>query len=507
VTTAKARTLLIPLALLAAGAGPIPGVAREGAPAPEGSPAHEAAPAPAAPRGPRVYKLTVRPQPTTQPALRHRLLPDVADETPGNAAPLYLLAFIQAADVPQRVRELAPLGPEEAARYGIPPEKFHPGFDRILLYLEAPLDRLPREEVEQLLANYEPALRNLDLAARREHCRWELPVREHRMGAPLSHLNPARDLVNVAAVRARLQIARRDYAGAVATLQSTLELARDLNDQALLVQALVGAGIAGRSLQGVTELMQQPDGPNLYWSLAALPRPYMDLRAALRLERAFVLFAFPQLRRIHDDLSAEQWRAMFTHVSQVTGARGSGTSGEVSAAMHGVLLYPRAKQWLVEQGTPPQEVEAMSVASALARYQFGQYEVWYDEVLKLTALPYWQAQEGLRRVERRLADARDGNPLVAIIPAVHRAYLTGVMLDRQVAALQTVEALRNYAAAHDGQLPAQLEELSETPAAPDPTTGKPFVYRVQENHVTLESPAPPGERPTDAMRMEVTFVK
>jgi hypothetical protein len=234
----------------------------------------------------------------------------------------------------------------------------------------------------------------------------------------------------------------------------------------------------------------------------------MDVRAALQMERAFVLFAFPQLRRVHAaDLSAEDWRALFKHIAQVTGARAPGTSGEVSAAMFGVVLYPRAKQWLIEQGTPPEEVEAMSVASALARYQFGQYEAWYDEVLKLTSLPYWQAQEGLRRVERRLADARDGNPLIAIIPPVHRAYLTGVMLDRRVAALQTVEALRNYAAAHDGQLPAQLEELSETPAAPDPTTGKPFAYRVEGNQVTLESPAPPGERPTDAMRVEVTFVK
>jgi hypothetical protein len=106
-----------------------------------------------------------------------------------------------------------------------------------------------------------------------------------------------------------------------------------------------------------------------------------------------------------------------------------------------------------------------------------------------------------------VASERDGNTLIALIPSVHRACLTAVKLDRRVAALQTVEALRNYAAAHGGALPARLEELSETPAADDPSTGKPFVYRVAGNQVTLESPAPPGERAADAMRVEVTFVR
>jgi hypothetical protein len=499
VRTATAQCLLIPIALLTAAAAP-----PELQP-PETLPAVLAA-APA--RGPQVFKLTVRPQPTSQPALRHRLLPDVADETPGNAAPLYLLSFMQAAAVPASLREHPPLTPEDAARYGIKPGDFSPGMDRVTLYLNAALDKLPREEAEQFLGNFVPAFENMDLAARREYCRWELPLRENRVGVVVSHLNPARDFVNLMSLRARLQIFRRDYAGALATLQGTFELARDLNDQALLVQALVGVGAAEKALDGVVELMQQPDAPNLYWALAALPRPYVDLRASLQLERASMLFSFPQLRRVRTaNLSAEEWGAMSKHIAQSTGARGPDTSSKLSAAMLGAVLYPRAKQWLIEQGTPQEEVEALSVASVLARYQVGQYDVWYDETLKLTSLPYWQAQEGLRRVERRIADERDSNTLIATIPPVHRAYFTGVKLDRQIAALQTVEALRNYAADHNGALPGRLEELSETPASDDPSTGKPFVYRVKANQVTLESPAPPGERPSDAMRVEVNFVK
>jgi hypothetical protein len=272
----------------------------------------------------------------------------------------------------------------------------------------------------------------------------------------------------------------------------------------------VGVGIATKSLEGVAELLQQPDAPNLYWALAALPRPYMDLRAALHLERASILFSFPQLRRLQNaNLSAEEWRAIFTNVTQSTGARSyrPGASSPLGAALLGAALYPRAKQWLREQGATAQEVEALTVPAALARYQYGVYESWYDEVLKLTSLPYWQAQEGLRRAERRAAEEEGSSPLLALIPAVHPAYFTGVKLDREVAALQTVEALRNYAAAHDGKFPARLEELSETPAAADPSTGKAFIYQVKDNHATLESHAPPAQPPSQGLRVEVTLVK
>src|SRR4051812_115631 len=42
--------------------------------------------------GPRIVKLTVRPQSTTRPALAIRLLPSLTEQTPGDAASVYLIA-------------------------------------------------------------------------------------------------------------------------------------------------------------------------------------------------------------------------------------------------------------------------------------------------------------------------------------------------------------------------------------------------------------------------------
>jgi hypothetical protein len=51
--------------------------------------------------------------------------------------------------------------------------------------------------------------------------------------------------------------------------------------------------------------------------------------------------------------------------------------------------------------------------------------------------------------------------------------------------LTTVEAIRSYAAANNGELPAQLSDITETPVPLNPATGEPFEYRVDNGTATL----------------------
>jgi hypothetical protein len=55
-----------------------------------------------------------------------------------------------------------------------------------------------------------------------------------------------------------------------------------------------------------------------------------------------------------------------------------------------------------------------------------------------------------------------------------------------------LEALRIYAAAHEGQLPQSLADLTEVPIPEDPVTCKPFVYRLVDSKAILEGPALPN---------------
>jgi hypothetical protein len=77
-----------------------------------------------------------------------------------------------------------------------------------------------------------------------------------------------------------------------------------------------------------------------------------------------------------------------------------------------------------------------------------------------------------------------------------------------VAIWRAVEAVRAYAAAHDGRPPATLEEIIETPAPVDPFTGKGFVYSVKGDEVTIEGPTLAGMTPArTGIRVVMTLIR
>lgn len=62
----------------------------------------------------------------------------------------------------------------------------------------------------------------------------------------------------------------------------------------------------------MTELMNRPDAPNLYWALASLPRPLLSYQRAMEMERTFVVADFPELADPHlADFTGQQWRDVF----------------------------------------------------------------------------------------------------------------------------------------------------------------------------------------------------
>ena len=67
-----------------------------------------------------------------------------------------------------------------------------------------------------------------------------------------------------------------------------------------------------------------------------------------------------------------------------------------------------------------------------------------------------------------------------------------VRLEREIAALRTIEALRIFAAAHDRKFPARLADIREVPVHANPATGKEFNYRLDDNTAILELPRSDG---------------
>jgi hypothetical protein len=147
-----------------------------------------------------------------------------------------------------------------------------------------------------------------------------------------------------------------------------------------------------------------------------------------------------------------------------------------------------------------------------------QYDRLLDEMLKWQNFPDGEAKKGIAQAERLLRQARvnalslapevPALPLATVmLPPYFRPFYARARLDRQFAALRCVEAVRLYAAAHGGRLPAKLADVKEVPVPPDPYLGRPFVYHVSNGIATLEGPPPDGDQANDrnALRYELTL--
>ncbi len=77
------------------------------------------------------------------------------------------------------------------------------------------------------------------------------------------------------------------------------------------------------------------------------------------------------------------------------------------------------------------------------------------------------------------------------LPATQRVLLARDRLERQFVALRLIEAIRLYAANHQGKLPPTLADVKEVPLPVCPLTGKSFAYRVEDDKAYLSAPPTP----------------
>jgi hypothetical protein len=437
---------------------------------------------------PRVYQLTVHPGAPPAAALRYRLMPDPSDLTAGNAAPVYLSALL-----------LAPKLTDEQQQ-------------QLDKWMDMPLEKLPRDQVQRFLDDScKTAFAQAEIAARRDFCHWDMPWREQSFMALLPHLNGMRQLTRAIALRAKLELAEGHFDDAARTLATGFAMARHVGQgDSVLIEALVGSAMARSLSLPLRDWAAAPNAPSLYWSLAALPRPFVDAGAALR--REHLILWLPDLRAARDrSITPEQWKRIVEQAVIATNAGAQtnhGLADQIKIALDAAATLPKAKAYLIEQGMPKVTVESMPAFQAVAIWSFDDYERKLEAMEKWFGVPYWQAQAGLARATEEFMRAPESNTnvLLAFVPAITRAYTSCMQADREIAVMQTIEAIRAYAAAHGGKLPQSLEDLSDaTPAPIDPMTGTNFDYTPGDGGFVLEA-APVADRPDTGLKYQVTLV-
>ena len=80
-------------------------------------------------------------------------------------------------------------------------------------------------------------------------------------------------------------------------------------------------------------------------------------------------------------------------------------------------------------------------------------------------------------------------------------------IDRKIAALQGIEALRLYAGTHEGKFPDKLSDVTDNDIPNDPVTKKPFSYTSTGSEIVLQLDGTEGSEGRDAVRYEIKLKK
>jgi hypothetical protein len=440
--------------------------------------------------------LEVSPRAAPVPALKYRLFPLASERQEGNAALLYLRLVLGYNDATKKlIREK--------------PEQWN----------KLPLDRIPLAEAKDFLGVRKYALGQIELAARRTRTDWGYPL---DAGNVIELLLPdvaeLRDYGPVLALKARVETAEGKYDDAVRTLETGLSFGRQFGEAPFFISALVGVFTADRMLEVLPDLVRQPDAPNLYWALTAVPRPLIDIRRGLEYEQRLIEMQFPDLGGLGRGREPESWDAALARVrAEVERLLGkdrekhaiAGAASSDPASRSPEL--PAARKYLAEAvGLKAAAVEAMPPAKALLLYIYYQNRQIADDFFKVAYLPYPQERSLFDEQEARLKalPKTEGTRLPRLLlPHYRKVDLAQLRVERKVAALRAVEALRIYAAAHGGALPESLADVTAAPVPDNPGTGKPFEYQRDGATATLISrlPGEPAER--EGLRYRVTIRK
>jgi len=135
-----------------------------------------------------------------------------------------------------------------------------------------------------------------------------------------------------------------------------------------------------------------------------------------------------------------------------------------------------------------------------------------DALFRWFYLPYTQAMPGFSQVELKIKEAQKHHASLGLndlLPAVTKVYGASYRLDRKVAVLRCIEAIRLHTAAHNGKLPSKLSDIAEVPVPFDPIYDRHFEYRVNGNKATLIAPPPKGQEAQshNSLSYELTVIR
>ncbi len=421
-----------------------------------------------------IVRFSVQPMPMPKPALRYQLLPEVRELNPGNSVQWYLRCFAEQRNFFFNKEPVA-----ERTKY-----------------LSMPLSEVPGESLRSYGGS---ALSQADWAARLDNCDWEAlrKAQGEDDDQRVIEIGPIRELGRAFRVRLRGEIARKDFDSAIRTTKTMFALARHLGMHPTLAANCLGIEIANLAMASLEEMVQQPGCPNLYWALAELPCPLVEIRKGLQGERArldTILKAIPAdaamseaaeeefVSRISGLMGHAREQAGLPPRSIRTGLNARIADSERVAGIRTGLLRVAKPDGLRDK-LEVLKVLAFSPRQLVLLDEKRALEALRDDEFKLASFPPWQA-------DALSMKARPDALFADLLPPPAETRTQRARLDRRIALLRCIEALRQ----NPGRFPATLEEL-RLPLPLDPFSGRAFAFKLDSGAAHLISDAKdPAER-------------
>jgi hypothetical protein len=437
-----------------------------------------------------VIPMTVQPAAAPKPALKYQLLPELKDMEPGNPILGYQKCFNE----------------QQNFWHG------KPSVENRTKWETMPLNELPIQEMHNYGYTRKGPLGRADYAARLMTPDWQVLLQLKREGPKLllPDIQQLRELASALKVRFRAQIAARQYDDAVVTAQTLFALSRHLGQHPSHIGNLVGIAIAVLATGPLEEMVQQPGAPNLYWALTDLPDPLVSLRMGSGEEWVMADWIFAGLDD-RDPVPEGQLEKVMGRIDELAKIQ------DLPVLDAPAWLKERARdedfvsgcrKRLAESGLAGERLKALPALQVVLLDQRREYNVRLAEMMKWLHLPYWQGEAGFQAAaadNSRATTPAGKIQVVRILTIVRKAR---GRLQQRLGMLRHVEALRMYAAEHDGKLPAHLTDIP-VPLPVDPFTGKAFLYESDGKTAVVRGSPPKGEEKTAAynIRYKVTIEK
>jgi hypothetical protein len=416
-----------------------------------------------------VIRLTVQPMAAPKPALKYQLLPELREMNQGNPVQEYMKCFAEQ-------------------------QNFF--FDKAVLadrerHQVIPLSELPLKELRYYCGR--GPLKEADYAARLDTPNWQILPRIKAEGVAtlLPDIQQLRMLASALKVRFRVEVAEKRFDDALTTAKTMFALSRHLGEHPTLIANLVGMAIANVAIGPLEEMLQQPGCPNLYWALTDLPNPFISLRNGLQGERVILHTHIEGIedRRAMTQQELDKLLARLGQTLKELQLVKADAKAWLQSRLENDKHIAAARQRLIESGLPDERVKAFLPLQVVLLDEKTKLEARLHDEMKLMTLPYWQV-DGQFHSPRSSDDLSD--QLLNMFAGAGKVRKAQARLEQRIALLRHVEAIRLYAAEHDGKLPATLNDIG-LPLPVDPFTGEPFRYSVDGPLAEVRGSPPRGE--------------